>query len=92
VTDGFYVPLDELVRLGKDELQQRADLAQVYSQTAGLAAFLMDADEGRYREPLVRYLVLVYAGRDNAESLAAEAGHSYQQLDAHYHRTMQSLP
>lgn len=92
VSEGFYVPLEELTRLGKDELQQRVDLAQVYSQTAGLAAFLMDADEGRYREPLVRYLVAVYAGRDNAQSLADETGLSYQKLDAQYRGTLQSLP
>ena len=54
LAEAFYVPLDELTRLGKDDLQRYPELAKLYSQSAGLAAFLMDGDEGRYREPLVR--------------------------------------
>ena len=36
---------------------------KLYSQSSGLAAFLIDGEQGRYREPLVRYLQAVYAGR-----------------------------
>ena len=32
--------------------------------------FLLDGEQGRYREPLVRYLQAVYAGRDNDGTLA----------------------
>ncbi len=70
LVEGYYVPLDELVRLGKDDLQRYRDLAKLYSQSAGLAALLMDGDGGRYREPLVEYLSAVYAGRDDADSLS----------------------
>ena len=52
--DGFYIPLAELTQLGKDDVQRHPEIAKLYSQSAGLAAFLMDADGGRYREPLVR--------------------------------------
>ncbi len=90
--DGCYVPLAELVALGKDDLQRRADLAPLYSECAGLATFLMDADDRRYREALVRYLNDVYAGRDNAGSLAKQAGESYAELDAAYRQYMESLP
>ena len=64
------MPLDELTRLGKDDLQRYPELAKLYSQSAGLAAFLMDGEAGRYREPLVEYLTAVYAGRDDANSLS----------------------
>ena len=92
LTDGYYVPLEELTQLGKDQVQARPDIAKLYSQAAGLAAFLMDAEGGRYREPLVHYLVAVYAGRDGNERSPKETGRSYQELDAEYRRTMESLP
>jgi hypothetical protein len=84
LSEGYYVPLEELTQLGKDQVQQRPDIAKLYSQASGLAAFLMDAGDGRYREPLVRYLAAVYAGRDKVDTLATETGRSYQQLDAEY--------
>jgi hypothetical protein len=90
--DGFYMPLAELTRLGKDELQRHPDITKLYSQSAGMAAFLMDGQQGRYREPLVRYLQAVYAGKDNDQSLAEAAGTSYGELDAQYRGYMESLP
>jgi hypothetical protein len=90
--EGYYVSLAELTTLGKDDLQRRADLQQVYSQMAGLTAFLMDAEGGRYREPLVRFLGDVYSGRDSPDSLTKATGLSFEELDAAYRRHMTSLP
>jgi hypothetical protein len=90
--DGFYVPLAELTTLNKDDVQRHPDIAKLYSQSSGLAAFLIDAEAGRYREPLVEYLQLIYAGRDDKESLAAATKTSYEKLDAAYRRHMESLP
>jgi len=92
VDDGYYVPLAQLVAWGKDDLQRQPELAKIYSQSAGLTAFLMDADAARYREPLVRYLQAVYAGRDDQQTLAAQAGRSYGELDAEYRELIESLP
>jgi hypothetical protein len=92
VVDKFYVPLDELTRLGKDDLQRYGELAKLYSQSTGLAALLMDGEEGRYREPLVVYLTAVYAGRDAADSLSNATGRSNAELDAAYRRYLESLP
>lgn len=92
LVQGFYLPVDELVRLGKDDLQRHPDLAKVYSQSSGLAALLMDGDDGRYREPLVRYLTEVYAGRDDAKSLSEATGETSVELDAAYRRYLESLP
>jgi hypothetical protein len=88
----FYVPLDELTRLGKDDLQRYPELAKLYGQSAGLAALLMDGEEGRYREPLVVYLSAVYAGRDDAGSLSDATGMSTAELDAACRRYLESLP
>lgn len=90
--DGSYVPFAELTKLNKDELQRRPDVAKLYSQSTGLAAFLLDADGGRFREAFVRYLEAVYAGRDSASTLAELTGSSYRELDAAYRQFIESLP
>jgi hypothetical protein len=89
--DGFYVPLAELTKLNKDELQRRPEIAKLYSQSAGLAAFLIDGEQGRYREPLVKYLQAIYAGRDTKESLFELTDASYDQLDVAYQRYMEEM-
>ena len=85
-------PLAELTKLNKDDVQRHPEIAKLYSQSSGLAAFLIDGDEGRYREPLVLYLKAIYAGRDDAQSLAEATGASYDELDAAYRRYVESLP
>jgi hypothetical protein len=90
--EGYYVPLGELTQLGKDDLQRHPHIAKLYSQAAGMTAFLIDGQQGRYRESLVRYLQAVYAGRDNDQSLAEATKNSYQELDAQYRRFLESLP
>lgn len=92
LTEAFFVPLDELVDLSKDDLQRYPELAKLYSQSAGLSALLMDGDEGRYREPLVVYLSAVYAGRDDEKSLSEATGATNSELDAAYRRYLESLP
>ncbi len=67
-----------LTRLGKDDLQRYPELAKLYSQSAGLAALLMDGEAGRYREPLVEYLSAVYAGRDNADRFPTRPAAAWQ--------------
>jgi hypothetical protein len=90
--DNYYVPLADLVKLGKYEIQHRDDVAKLYSQSSGLTAFLLNGAEGRYREPLVRYLQAVYTRRDNDQTLAEATGSTYPELDAAYRRYMESLP
>jgi hypothetical protein len=90
--DKFYVPLAELIQFGKTDLQQHPDIAKLYSQSAGLSAFFMNSQDGRYREPLVHYLNEVYAGRDNEQSLRHATGGSYHELDAEYRRFIENLP
>ncbi|HVT27516.1 MAG TPA: hypothetical protein VHE81_05805, partial [Lacipirellulaceae bacterium] len=65
---------------------------QLYSESCGLAAFLIDGEHGRYREPLVQYLKAVYSGHDSDQTLSNTTGASYPDLDAAYRRYMESLP
>ncbi|QDT75891.1 hypothetical protein [Lacipirellula limnantheis] len=92
IVDNFYVPLAELDALGVTDLQQRADLAPLYSQSAGLASFFIDGREGEYRRPFRELLRLIYAGRDEAGSLPELVGRSAGELDREYQQFMESLP
>lgn len=82
--DHFYVPLAELVTMGRDALQHDPRLPMLYSQSSGLAMFLMHYNGGQYRQPLVDYLLAVYANKADADTLAAVAGVKYDKLDEQY--------
>ncbi len=92
LADGYYIPLADLTKLGKDDVQRRPDVARLYSQACGLSAFLLNGEQGRYREPLVRYLQAVYANHDNEQTLAEVTGARYSELDAAYRQYMEKLP
>jgi len=82
--DGFYVPLEEFVSYGMERWQNDLRIATLYSQAAGLTHFLVHYDSGRYREALLRYLLAVYEGRDQLDTLAQLTGVSYAELDEQY--------
>ena len=82
--DNFYVPLAELTRMGMEDVQRHPEIAKLYSQSAGLATFLMHYDSGRYRDALDRYLVAVYTGKAGPTTLAELTGVGYDQLDRQY--------
>ena len=84
LNEGSYMPLEQLAALGRRTLQQHEDIRRLYSQSAGLAAFLMDDGRGRYRPLLTDYLQAVYQGRDNARTLASLSGVPLPDLDRQY--------
>ncbi len=91
LVDGFYVPLDELCGYGMDQLQRDSRISKLYSQSAGLAHFLMHFDRGRYRTALIDYLVAVYTGRDRPDTLAKTTGTSDAKLDEQYRAFLKSI-
>ncbi len=92
LVDNYYVPLAELSALGMTGLQQRDDLARLYSQSAGLATFLMHGRGGQYRTALVKLLQLIYTGRDEATSLQQLTGRDFSELDREYRAYLEQLP
>jgi hypothetical protein len=92
IVDNFYVPLAELDALGVLDLQQRPDIAPLYSQSAGLASFFIDGRDGEYRRPFRELLRLIYAGKDQPGSLLELAGQNAGELDRQYQQFMESLP
>ncbi len=92
LTDDYYVPLAELCSLGTSDLQRRSDIARLYSQSAGLATFLVHGQEGSYRPALVKLLQLIYQGRDQADSLEQLTGQSFAELDRQYLDFLREIP
>lgn len=90
--DEYYVPLARLSTLSKIDLQQRSDIAPLYSQSAGLAGFFMDDQAGARRGAFRRFLRTVYAGRDDVGTIVEETGESFAELDAQYRRFLEQLP
>jgi len=84
LNERFYVPLDQLTALGRRALQEHENIRRLYSQSAGLASFLMDYRCGLYRAAMVDYLVAIYQGRDRAGTLASKTGVPLSVLDGQY--------
>ena len=84
----FYVPFAELIGYGKDRVQDEPKIAQLYSQSAAMANFLLYYDGGRYRDALVAYLNAVYSGRDDTGTLAKLTGVSLTELERQYRAFM----
>ncbi len=84
LSEGFQVPLAQLVSLDRNALQQHEDIRRLYSQSAGMASMLMDERRGAYRRSLVDYLRAVYQGRDQLETLASLSGVSLPEFDRQY--------
>jgi hypothetical protein len=92
LNDNFYVPLSDFTCYGMERLQSDPRVATLYSQAAGLANFLFFAQNGRYRDALVAYLVVVYSGRDEPGTLSGLARANYSDLDRQYRQYMESAP
>ncbi|HUG66711.1 MAG TPA: DUF1570 domain-containing protein [Pirellulaceae bacterium] len=84
LTGEFYLPLSELVRLGREDLQRHQDIRHIYTQAAGLAHFLMDGTNRKYRQALVDFITLLYLGRAQPNTLASRCGVDLEMLDNSY--------
>jgi hypothetical protein len=84
LSEDFYLPLEELAALGRDDLQRHPEIRGLYSQAAGLAHFLMEGDGDRYRPAFLHFLAAVHQGRDRVETLASLTDAAYPELDRRY--------
>ncbi len=91
LVDDYYVPLTELTAYGMDQLKRDPNIAMLYSQASGLTYFLMFADDGRYRAPLVAYLSAIYQGRGRPGALAELCHSNNEELDSQYRDFMMRL-
>jgi Protein of unknown function (DUF1570)/Leucine Rich repeat len=84
LTGEFYLPLNELVRLGREDLQRHEDIRRIYTQAAGLTYFLMDGAKQEYRQALVDFITMLYLGRAQPTTLASRCGVELESLDDEY--------
>jgi len=95
LVDGFFIPLRDLSRMGKDEFQQHPNIAPLYSQASGVAHFLMHYDDGRYQDDLVELLSAVYRpdpkNPEHQPDLSAITDTPWAQLDQEYRDHMSAL-
>jgi hypothetical protein len=80
------LPWSQLAAMGRDAIQDHPEIARLYTQAAGLAHFLMDGQEGRYRAAVCRLLTEIYQGRDTPTSLTELTGQSWDTLEEAYRR------
>ncbi len=84
LSEQYYVPLEQLVTYGRQQLQQDPDIRQLYSQAAGLTHFLLDGQRHERLPRFVEYLRSVYRGVAPVAALAATMELSFEQLDDQY--------
>jgi hypothetical protein len=82
--DDFFIPTAEFCRIGMSDFQTDPRIGPMYSQSSGLTYYLMHANQGALREPLVAYLQQIYVGKDDAGTLSQLLGIDYPALDERY--------
>ena len=81
---GFFVPLTRICTFGRLQMQSSKDIRELYSQSAGLSHFLMDADQGKYRDRFVRFIHEVHRGKDDVDSLPRIMKDELSKLEKEY--------
>lgn len=94
--ENYLTPFAALVVRGRQDFQRDADLARLYSQSAGMFHFLMHADahppeptqpnrpKATHVDAVFRVLTKMYAGRDRPDLLENETGQTPTQLETAY--------
>jgi hypothetical protein len=90
LNDNYFIPLRKLSKLGRIALQNDPELPKIYSQLSGLADFFMNGERGRYRNAFVEYLVQLYRGTAEQETLWKLCRKSPEELDIAYKRYLSS--
>lgn len=80
----FYMPLAEMVALGREALQKHEEIGRIYTQAAGIVHYLMNGDHGANRESLIDFVTLLYLARARSDSLTRLSGKGLDELDKGY--------
>ena len=90
--NGFYISFEKLTKLGRLEFQSFPNLIELYTHCAGTAFFLMNYDDGAYRDATVMFLRLVYENNDTTKTLESLTGRTSKELDDLYKTYMSNEP
>lgn len=80
----FFVPTAELSALSLASFQKRTDVRNLYSQSSGITQMLMTSGGGRWRDGLIGFLRLLYAGRVRNDAFARLVGLEFSAIDGAY--------
>jgi hypothetical protein len=83
------LPLQQLVALGREQVQKSPDIRKLYSQSAAEAHFLFDSANPRYQQAGTALLREIYRQNDKLTSLAQLSGASLEELDAGFLKSLQ---
>ena len=82
--DHFYIPFTDVVTYGANAMLRNPQYRTLYTQAAGQAAFLMTAQDGKFRPAAIDYLRTIYRGRGKLDTLSLVTGKSLTALDQDY--------
>jgi len=88
----FYMPFDNITKLGMVAFQRSPYLKELYSQCGGMGYFLMHHNNGNYRDAFVAYLDAIYTGRATPRTLFDILGESPETLDLKYEKMLEAIP
>ena len=60
INDAFFVPLDQLASLSKNEYQAPSEISERYSQASGVVHFYMHYKDGVYHDALIDHFAALY--------------------------------
>jgi hypothetical protein len=80
----WHKPISDLTRYGMLQLVHDSEIAAIYSQSTGLATFLMHGQDGKYRDALLKYIEGVYTGNIDPNALEKMMGEESETLDEEY--------
>ena len=86
--NGFTISFADLTKLGRSDFQSHKQIVELYTHCAGVAFFMMNYDDGAYRDITVHFLRLVYEGKDTIKTLELLTGRSNKELDEMYKEFM----
>ena len=83
--ENFRVPIENLLEMGRDELQSEERIGAIYSQCAGLTHFFMNDHNGVHRRKFLQYLKNVYVTPRSKRSLLQEVDMTFAEIEGGYH-------
>lgn len=82
----FYRPMASISSMNRVDFQSNQDVKRLYSQSAGIAHMLMDAENGKYQRKLIDFLKLLYVGKLKPGTFEKIMGQSYDSFDREYQK------
>lgn len=91
IRESFFIPLERLDAMDRNELQVHPDVRAIYSQSAGMCQFLFVGNDEKYRDGFIGFVKQLYQGRVKSDGLALATA-ELDQLDRQYQEFLKVDP